>query len=146
MSPSCFWYSISEVVLLLHNWWLEVAADLAVDVVVGLHVPPQDLLELLADDGVLGEDLADEARAHEELEQLAADPVDRLVADAEVLLLGDRALELEQVGVGQAAALELVLGAVRHLAILAEVLLEDRLHVAFELVTVADFQVPGVHE
>src|SRR6185503_16953899 len=44
---------------------LEVASNLAIEVVVGLHVAAQDVLELAAEIVVGGEHLLDEARLHE---------------------------------------------------------------------------------
>src|SRR5947207_2230146 len=81
---------------------------------------------------------------HERLEELVGDPARRLLARRELALLGHRALHLAELLVGELLALEHVLGLLGELAVHAQVLPQDRLHVEPRLLRVGPLDVPDL--
>src|SRR6266536_2494374 len=108
---------------------LEARARLAVDLLVDVEVLLEDAEDLLPEAVVLRVDLLDIARDEEELDHLADDVLDPLVAHLEAADVGHLALHLVEPGVIVPAPLERLAGRGVHALLGGEVLLHDRGHV-----------------
>src|SRR6266545_2866855 len=108
---------------------LQAGARLAIDLVVDVEVLLEDLEDLLPEAVILGVDLLDVARDEEELDHLADDELDALVAHLEAADVRHLALHLVEPRVIVPAPLERLARRRVHPLLGREVLLHDRGHV-----------------